>query len=215
MAITFPRTIPAWVKIKTCNLIPQHFVVTSRTIGGGMLAVERSSPKWQVSLTTIPMDANDKVRLRTWFDTMGGGLKSFLSSHYVRPLPLNYAVTGFSGLTIAGGGTPFTGAFTVTALTTNTIAMSGLPANFIFLEGDFVGLVQGGRYGLFSIAEDVTANGAGAVTVTVAPRIPTNIFTTAAAGTVNAPKAEFKPISWDGDMGIDMSEVQIVGTQKV
>lgn len=214
MPVTFPRSLPTWLKSMESNFSPVFGVVSPRSRSGEVLSVEYADAYWSASLTSVAIDQHDVLRLRRWFDSMRGGLYSFLAHDSARELPYNYR-TGFDGLTIAGGATPFVGALTVDSLTSGSVTVSQLPADFVFTEGDYIGLVENGRYGLHAILEDVTGSAGGVATVEVHPPIKTTIFTSSAVGNLDKPLGEFKPVSFEGQPSINRTSVRITGVQVI
>lgn len=214
MAITFPRTMPAGIGASKCVFEPVFTNVAPRTNSAALLRIETADAFWSMEITFSRKMPEEVLRLRTWIDSMQGGLGSYLCHDYARPLPRDYA-GGLSGLVKAGTSTPFDGTCAVSALAAYSIGMTGLPANFQFREGDYVGLVQSGKYGLHQITEDVAANVSGAVTVPVIPAVQTNIFTTSATANVNRALAEFVPLSRTAEPAAERTAVILRGVQKL
>lgn len=212
MPLTFPRAMPDWVKTESCLLRPKYITVAPRSRSGELLRVEVADAFWELSLSFVRQKMTDVVRTYTWWDSMEGGQHSFLCHDHSRPRPLNYLVAGLPA-TKAGGGA-FDGSCDVDALTAYTITISGLPDSFVFLEGDYVGLVQGGHYGLHRVTADKTANSSGVVTVDVVPPVNTNLFDTDATAQVEKPVAEFVPMEIIGEPAVEASQVSITAVQK-
>jgi hypothetical protein len=127
---------------------------------------------------------------------MKGGLIPFLAYDPAQEYPYNFP-NGFAGINRAVGGA-FLGSANVTGLTANTIGLSGLPAVFTLVEGDYISLVQSTEiYGLFQVAADVSSS-SGFMTATVEPTIKTTIFTTGSYANFVRPACVMIPIaeSW-------------------
>lgn len=213
MPLSFPRSLPDTYNVTSCLMVPRFGVVTPRTRGGELLGVEIADPFWELRLTFAPSFSWDMAGLYTWFNSMEGGLYSFLCHDHSRPVPVNYRLAGLPA-TAAGGGA-FDGSCAVDAVAAYSLTLSALPASFVFKAGDKVGLVEGGRYGLHEITTDATADGSGVVTVDVVPPVNTSQFSTSATAQVNRPVAEFVPKSIDGEPSVNAVPVTISGIQKL
>ncbi|MGF7160124.1 hypothetical protein FHS85_001747 [Rhodoligotrophos appendicifer] len=146
--------------------------------GGGAQVIETGPSRWMASFTTQTLDLIAFGRFQAWLDDRRGGLEPFLGHDPHRPLPGEYIDSGLPALTSAGN--PFAGTGAVTQLTATTIRLVGLPANFQFRAGDYVGLVEEERRGLFRVAADLTGASNGIATVNIQPNVPLNLFSTAA-----------------------------------
>lgn len=213
MPITFPRAMPAGIGVSRCRLEPNFVTVAPRTRGAELIEVEIGDAYWSVDLTFARKMPAEVLRLRTWFDSMRAGLGTFLCHDYARPRPLDYLLSGLPA-TKAGGGA-FDGSCDVDAVTAHTITLSGLPDAMQFREGDYVGLVQSSRYGLFQVTVDQAANGSGVVTLDVLPAVNLNVFTADATAQVEKPVAEFKPLTRTADPAPERTAVVIRGVQKL
>lgn len=213
MPLAFPRPLPGWMTISSSLVRPKFSVAAPRTRSGEVLRVEIADAFWTAEITFNPRFAADVVRLYTWYDSMQGGLGSFLAHDDARCRPLTYINTGLPA-TKAGGGA-FDGSCDVDAVTAYTITLSGLPDAFVFVEGDFVGLVQSGRYSLHRVTADATANGSGVVTVDVVPPVNMNVFDDDATAQVEKPVAEFIPTDIAGTPSVEAVPTTISGVQKL
>lgn len=78
-----------------------------------------------------------------------------------------------------------------------TVAVSGVANSFQFREGDYIAFRMSDLVvSLHSIAADVQANGAGAVSLTIDPPLDTQIFTAAAIPIFEKPYCLMQPFDW-------------------
>lgn len=185
MALVFPRPLP-------CGIVTVEFELSrgmamNRLAGGSIQVRETAEPRWRCALTWAPMQRAEYQALRAWVDTMRGGLRTFLAHDALQPYPVLYPKAKLLALTRPGGDA-FDGTATVASLSASAIGLTNLPVGFALKAGDYLGLVQSGRYGLHRLVEDATAAGpSGTLTASVEPRVATNLFTTAAVATVVRP----------------------------
>lgn len=211
MAITFPRSLPAWLQGRAIDsdLSVITTDVAPRVNSGALLAVETAEPFWVYQAEFVVKTRSEEMELKAWKDSLGGRLRSFIAGDPRRCYPSAYNAAAFAALS------PFTGVCTVTAISASTITLGGLPASFVLREGDYVGLTQSGKRDIHRVAEDVTANGTGAAAVLVYPYVKTNLFTTSASANVRQPAAEWVLQSMDFS-GLERSKtVSIRAEQKL
>jgi hypothetical protein len=202
MALPNPRVLPAELSFWSTSFTIEWAVSAPfRARAGGVAVVETGSAAWRATFMSPPRYKKDDLLLiKAWFNSMRGGTFNFLAHDAARPFPRNYP-SGFAGMTRAGGGA-FDGTATVTAVTATTIALSTLPANFVFKPADYISLVKSGKYSLHQIMEAVNANGSGVATVTVEPPIVTSVFAPPSlTANLAFPLGLFvpDPRSWQGD----------------
>lgn len=227
MAITYPRTLPSFVKSVDTMLDPIVLTSGSRTRGGSTQSYRTADPYWSLQITTQPLSWPQKAELKAWWDSLEGGRGSFLAYDHFAQWPEAYATeAAVLALTRAGGGA-FDGTASITSFSTvRAIGLSSdgalrLPANFAVLPGDYVSIVKAGspnRYSLHRVTEAATANGSGVISALfVSPIIKTNIF--AVGDTVNFIRAsgEFIPDQerWSGTQTVQPSAVTIAGFSKI
>lgn len=216
MAISFPRAFPSIARMFNGGKLELTRPQSRNDLYGLVTEViNLGDPRWLGSWTTPPLSRDDKQVWEAWKDSLRGGMNQFYGYDPMQLYPKNYP-TGFAGLVIAGGSTPFTGlAVDVTATTTTTIALGQLPASFAFKVGDLVGLVQSTNRQLHRVLEDVTANGSGVATITVEPTVNTTLFT--ASATLNLVKPVIKMVldqeSWSNDNDLQASPISFKATQ--
>ena len=84
------------------------------------------------------------------------------------------------------------GTATILSLATpGQINVGGIPPGFALLEGDKVGIVEGGIYGLFQVDADCVANGSGNQAIKVLPLVDTRLFSSSGTAVLYRPKAKF------------------------
>jgi hypothetical protein len=186
MAITFPRAMPDLVWIRA-HLRPERFQSVVRLYGSVTQIQDVAEPRWAIDLTTKPLTPTELQSLAAWFDSLRGGMKSFLASHPILKRPSRY-YRALPATRAAGGS--FDGTGTLYALSAYSMTIQTLPADLVLVAGDRVGLVQSGRYSMHRIMEDATASGLGEITITVEPRVNLSLFTTSATVQLNEPKVE-------------------------
>lgn len=213
MTITFPRTFPTSIKPQLTEFRLARYTNQNRRSGGTVQVSDKDDPKWLLQLTTQPLYSDDYQELMSWISSLKGGINTFLMHDHERPYPRNYR-SGFEGQTKHLGGS-FDGSALVDAVTATQVTLSGLSSSFTIRAGDYIGLSQSGRSGLFHASEDVTAS-AGIAAVPVEPFINTNTFSTAATAQLNEPVAEFILESWEGSQrpAREQTPVTIVAIQK-
>jgi hypothetical protein len=213
MAITFPRTLLPGLNITDCMFMPRYNVARSRDRAGELLRVQTGWHVWEITLIYQPMYAHQSSELLAWYDSMRGGMGSFLAHDTARPLPVDYRVSGLSGLTRAGGGA-FDGTATVAALSAFELQLSTLPDGFSFRAGDMVGLVEGGKYDVHRIVADAVADGSGNVTLDVYPAVNLFTFSTSAVANLDKPVVEFVPVDIKASPSLSAQPVSISGVQR-
>lgn len=187
MTITYPRELPAWLRVLT----PTVFAVSrdesrNRRRDGTMQIIERSDPFWRLELQTGNLTPDRQAELEAFLASLSRGSRDFLYRDPRHLTPRTYP-GGFDGLTRHGGGA-FDGTATVTAISPASITVSGLPSTFALKAGDRFGLVEDGEYCTCIVMEDATA-AAGVVTLAPDPMIRTTIFSTAASANFLRPAA--------------------------
>ncbi len=185
MALTFPRDLPD-IGIRASSFELGRTMSVNRQRGGTVEVVEQADALWSASFEFIPRNRRQEQQVRSWFNSMQGGLQDFVSFNPKHPYPALFP-SGFTGVNRAAGGT-FDGSAVVDAISANSLTISTLPADFSLVEGDLVGLVQSGEYGLHMIVEDATGNSSGIVSVTVEPAIRLSLFDTTATVEFAKPK---------------------------
>jgi hypothetical protein len=197
MTISYPRDLLSYEMV-TSNFTLDPGTVSSRHAKGAAGTVSQvREPVWFAEFETAPMFREARARWAAWLETLSGGLKHFTAWDASQPQPLAYP-DGVPAIISAS----WDGEATVTSLSTaGVIAVSGAAANFELTDGDKVGLVEDGVYGLYRVIESVTVNGSGVAAIPVTPLVQ-EMFTTSATAVLYRPKAKFQ---------LDTSSVSIAG----
>lgn len=226
MAITYPRTLPSFLKAGEATLRLNKGTTTALLRGGGVQTVQHSTPYWDFTWTTPPLTRAEKAELTAWWDTLRGGLKTFLAYDPSGTFPRYYASEAeVLALTRYGGGA-FNGTFGLTTVNANELrsitASPAAPANFRLTAGDMISVSQAGKYSLHRVVETVTASATGTFTSTspilIEPAITTSLFTAGSAvANVVKPLAEFLPDEerFDAVQTLSPSPAVIAGFSRV
>lgn len=155
--------------------------------GGRIGGVQAGPPLWSGlwSLTDMTVARSDEWR--AFFARLRGATRRFIGRDRKRPFPKAHA-SGFGGMTRAGGGA-FDGSATAWSEAINAdgdsqVTLTNLPVGLVLSQGDYIGFrwtaTEASVAGLTwraMVRVDVggTANGAGSVTVTSEPPIPSAV----------------------------------------
>lgn len=160
---------------------------------GRMGGVQAGFPLWMGTWTIDVVGPEESDAFRAFMAQIRGATRRFLGRDRFRLYPSAYS-RGFAGMTRAGGGA-FDGSATtwseaITADSDSEVTLNGLPAGFVLSQGDYVGFhwvaTETSVAGLtwhapVRIVTGGTASGAGSVTVTSEPPIPSAVPGTAVA----------------------------------
>ena len=206
--------IPSY-KLVQCVIQPVESVGRARIGGGTSLALtETMDTVFRVDVQTIPLSPAVRAAWRAWRAKLRGGLDLFSLYDVTKKAPLAYAGANVSTDINAS----WNGTATVTALgASGALGLSGLPANYILTEGDYIALEESSRVDLYQASATVTANGSGAVTVSVRPYLRTGIFSASAVARLVRPKGTFvlEPGSWSESAGVLPSPISFSGIQRI
>lgn len=213
MAITYPRELPAWLRI----LAPTRFSVmrdqsVNRRRGGTVQVVDRTDPRWQLDLVTGNLSPERVAEMEAFVGSLRGGLNDLLYRDPRHVTPRSYDGS-FSGLD-RHGGAAFDGTADIVAVTPSSVTVSNLPSAFALKAGDRLGLEEGGAYGLHVILEDATAVG-GVVTVSVDPLIKTGVFSAAATVNFLRPAVRMILTEFDPPSGQMLQTLQLSAIQRL
>lgn len=226
MPITYPRTLPSFLTAAEMVLRLNKGTTSAFLRGGGVQTVQHSQPYWDFTWTTPPLTRAQKAELTAWWESMRGGLKTFLAYDAAASYPSEYAsAAAVLALTRHGGGA-FTGTFGLTTVSANELRSSAAtpvaPANLKLTAGDMISVTQSGRYSLHRIVETVTATSTGTFTssnpIFIEPAITTSLFTAGSAvANVVKPLAEFVPDDsrFEATQTLNPSPATIAGFSKV
>jgi hypothetical protein len=206
-----------YTNLAYCLFSPIQNVV-SASMGRGLTVnvFEISEQLFKVDIQTVAMipHAAPHAAWRAFRAQLRGGLNTFSTWDVNKRTPLAYP-NATSAASISGA---WSGTAVVTSLgASGALGLSGLPANYAFSAGDYIGLEEGGRYDLYEVATSVTANGSGVVTVSVLPYLRTTVFTTSAVARIWRPVAAFilDPASWQEDGSYNLCRISFSGTQRI
>lgn len=222
MALTFPRPLPA-TGAASEYFEPERVDYVSPEAGGRIGGVSAGFPLWRGVWTLgRTMSLQTSEEWRALVASLRGAQRTFYGGDYGRPLPLAYP-NGFTGLTRAGGGA-FAGAASSWSVngTRDVPVLNGMPAAFSLSLGDYImwRWETGGeqRRSLHRSVEAATASGAGVLTVTVEPPLPTLIPGAAVADLLN-PVCIMKAVPGETKIGAKdrnrKVDGQVVGLQEL
>lgn len=211
MTITYPRALHSY-SLAECSFLLVEAVSLSRGVGGKTVAaVEVADPYWRAIFRTPNLAHTDKLGWAAWKNSLRGGLKTFLAFDWSRREPKAYpnGVPEILAATWDGEGT-------IDTLAAYLVTAAGAPEGFVMTAGDHIGLVEDGRYGLFTVTETVAA-GASTIAVPVEPAVPLTVFTSAATVVFRRPLAEFILLAdtWDERSMVDISPISFEAVQKL
>jgi hypothetical protein len=167
--------LPTGLRPATVTLMLRAFQrVNAAPSGGSEQAVDLQNDRWAMSLTFPARSQVDSAAFEAWLASMRGMVNTVALWHFARPVPRG---------TMRGSPT-LNGAHNAGVA---SIAITGGTAGSTLLAGDLLGL--GGL--LIMVAADVTLNGSGAGTVTLANRLRV-AQSSGAAITWNKPTAPFR-----------------------
>lgn len=189
---------------------------TSISVGGGTKGnvAQTFDALYDLVVQTPPLERADRQMWSAWRKSLRGGLNRILAYDLSKHPPLAYPDAEASTDISAG----WDGTATVTDLgASGALALSGLPASYEIKAGDPIGLIESGRYDVYEAIADATANGSGAVTVSVAPFLRTDIFSTSAVADLWKPRATFilDWQSWQEDAVVEQTPISFRASQVV
>lgn len=226
MPITYPRTLPSFLTAAETVLRLNKGTTSALLRGGGVQTVQHSQPYWDFTWTTPPLTRAQKAELTAWWESLRGGLKTFLAHDAARAYPQAYSSESeVLALTRHGGGA-FNGTFGLTTVSANELRSSAAtpaaPALLKLTAGDMISVTQSSRYSLHRIVETVTATSTGTFTssnpISIEPAITTSLFTAGSAvANIVKPVAEFVPDDsrFDATQTLNASPATFAGFSKV
>lgn len=190
MTITYPRTLPSFLTAAEMVLRLNKGTTSGLLRGGGVQTVQHSQPYWDMTWTTPALTRAQKAELTAWWESLRGGLKTFLAYDAASAFPSYYASQAAVLAITRSNGLSFNGTFELTMISANelrsvgsALAESGLdidftdntysvftnpvsaplrpPANFRLSAGDLISVTQAGRYSLHRIVEATVASATG------------------------------------------------------
>lgn len=207
MAISYPRLLPSFVEAVRCDMRLITVTSRTRTLGGAVVATELAPPFWSFEIETPALRLDNKAALKAWWDSLRGGLKTFLAYDMSQPIPLSYdSEAQVTALTRAVVGGAFDGTFEITTIDSSGTALKSVnavalraPASFALQAGDYISIIQSSRYSLHRIVNNVTSNANGNFStavnddILIEPALSTTLFTAGATANVIKASAEFLP----------------------
>lgn len=204
MALIFPRAMPEGGVDSQSFDIARVDYASPRT-DGRQDSITAGFPLWRMSLTLNNGDVDETDEWRAWVLAQRGSQRLFFGRDLTRPFP-RACPEGFDGMTRAGGGA-FDGAATSWSFNTarDELTLTGLPPGLPLSLNDYAGFRwgaagAGARRALVRAVEAGTASGAGVVTVTVEPPLPT-IVPGGAVAYLNRPECLMRLIPGETSIG--------------
>jgi hypothetical protein len=166
---------------------PQAVDYLSPEAGGRLGAVAAGTDLWIGQWDVAKIGARRSDALRAWEAQLKATRGTFLGRDHARPYPLEYVHDGFVRMTSPDGAAPFTGAASgwsqaIDGEGVAQLTLEGLASGLILQTGDYVGFrwdsadADAGasdRRALVRVLDGKwLANGAGTITVPVAPAVP-------------------------------------------
>lgn len=168
-----PVALPCGVQ--TVTFEPSYTQAVNRARSGDVQAIEQADARWRAEIAWAPRTRAGYQARRAWLDGARGALVRVLVHDALQPYPLRYPRALLESLARPGG-TPFDGTASVMALSASSLTLGILPPGFVISAGDYVGLVEAGKYGLVRVFADAVADTAGHAVLTVYPTGQTKHF---------------------------------------
>ena len=164
MSITYPLTFPNRPAPSRFSIEPASFSAMTQSPWTASQQVQLNQGQmWTISVDYPPMNENDA---RDWLSTLLAMRGQYGTVLFGNPRMRSPRGNWGSAPTVDGAGQ-----------TGQTLAVGGLPANAIIRAGDFFQIGEDSSAKLHTVVQDATANGSGAVTLDIWPRLrsmPTN-----------------------------------------
>ncbi|MAZ83126.1 MAG: hypothetical protein CME90_05895 [Hoeflea sp.] len=190
MSIIYPREMPYDTDTECTFELDPGTVQYPQGNGHPPMVTKIRDSLWSASFATVPLNLVERAEWQAWYNSLHGGLKKFLGWDITRHQPLGYP----NGVPAIRDGT-WDGTATVEDLgTPGLISVSGVPAGFILLPGDRVGLTEGERFGYFEISTKSVADPDGTMELPVHPWV-SSVFSTAATAVLFRPRCRMAIIS--------------------
>jgi hypothetical protein len=178
MSISYPLTFPNRPAPSRFSIEPASFSAMTQSPWTASQQVQLNQGQmWTVSADYPPMNESDA---RDWLATLLAMRGQYGTVLFGNPRMKSPRGNWGSAPTVNGAGQ-----------TGQTLAVGGLPANAIIRAGDFFQLGTDASAKLHTVAQDATANGSGAVTLDIWPRLRT-IPGNGDAITVSSPRGVFR-----------------------
>lgn len=180
--------LPPAVKVRDQSFIWNQQIEASRTNGRFVDTKADPFPYWTATFDLVPLLEADYGRFLSFTMKARAGYGFFRGYDTGRPRPLAMNTGSVLSGTRALGAGAFDGTATIDAITdSRNITISGLPADFIFTEGDKLEIAASlESLSLHMIGEDAVANSSGVVDLNLNNPIDIQSFDT--NSTVNLEK---------------------------
>lgn len=178
MSITYPLTFPNRPAPSHFSIEPASFSAMTQSAWTASQQVQLNQGQmWTISVDYPPMSESDA---RDWLATLLAMRGQYGTVLFGNPKMKSPRGNWGSAPTVDGAGQ-----------SGQQLAVGGLPANAIIRAGDFFQLGDDASAKLHTVVQDATANGSGAVTLDVWPRLRT-IPGNGDAITVSSPRGLFR-----------------------
>ena len=138
MAITFPRSFPASMRVVGMTFMPQPHMELTPTRGGLEYAAELGDTRWKASFQTPPLTEDQVDDISAWYLTLLS-YEPFWGYDLRREYPKAYP-NGWGSMVAGSPAVPFTGYASLVAVTEGgkMVELTTLPAGFILSVGDYL-----------------------------------------------------------------------------
>ena len=166
MTITYPRAFPTF-GVGSHRLWLSRNDIMSRDGTGRAGGVALGTSLWRAEMTWPSITDLQTQQIRAFVNSLKGASQSFLMTDPARWYPAAYRASG-----LPGGFDGVAGGWTLDG-TRSVVTLGGLPVGFQLTEGDLVGVKDGAgaKCHVMECLEGATANGSGALAVTVNPAL--------------------------------------------
>ena len=175
MALTFPLLTAQFfggLLVAESRLSLSESMEINRTAGGEVLTADLGPRLWQGSITLTPNTHAAMAQAEARLSTLRQAGRAF----YMYDGRKQFPAADPTG-SILGAATP---TLSVVGANRRDITISGLPANYVLSDGDYLSFIYNtSRFALHQIVQGATASGAGLATVEVTPHIRENFSLTA------------------------------------
>ena len=197
MALTFPLSTAQFfggLRIVEAQLSLSESMEINRTAGGEVLTADLGPRLWTGNFATRPSTYKETAQAEARLSTLRQAARAFFVYDGRKQFPAADP-TG----SILGAATP---TLAVVGVNRRDITISGLPANYVLSDGDYLSFIYNtSRFALHQIVQGATASGAGLATVEVTPHIRENFSLSAVTLIRPYCKAVVVPNSYLPSMG--------------
>lgn len=163
MAIAYPLSVPASLKVRTLSLrLKTATTMQQSAFTGQQQVYEWPAAYWVADLELAPRIRNGGAAIEAFLAALHGYTGTFLWGPVHATAP--QGSTNTTGVTVSGGGTAGS----------KSLALAGVGAGKTLLAGDYLQLGSGSTTRLHMVTQDATANGSGIATVDIEPPLRTS-----------------------------------------